>query len=157
VKQLMAAGLVALALVPAAAWAKDLPAGGLTLEEVASWLQAAGYKAEIQTSDDGTRNIYSATDGVNFHVYTYDCKEARCGSLQFSVGFSTKGSSNAAAMNDWNRQNRWTRAYADTVNDPWIEYDVDLSPGGSYEILDDQFTIWRQALGRFTKYINWTP
>jgi hypothetical protein len=90
-------------------------------------------------------------------VGTYDCKEGRCASLQFSVGFATKGASGAGPMNDWNRKNRWVRAYADDVNDPWLAYDVDLSPGGTYENLDDQFGVWRDALGRFTKYINWKP
>ena len=151
------AAAAALALIPGAALAKDLPAGGLTLEEIATWLQGEGYKAEIQTADDGSRNIYSSSDGGNFHIDTYDCKEGRCGSLQFSVGFATKGASGAGPMNDWNRKNRWTHAYADDVNDPWLAYDVDLSPGGTYEMLDDQFGIWRDAVIRFRKYINWTP
>ncbi len=33
------------------------------------------------------------------------------------------------------------RAYVDKVNDPWLEYDVDLTPGGSYELLKDEFGI----------------
>jgi hypothetical protein len=83
-KQLIVAAAAALALAPGAGWAKDLPAGGLTLEEMASWLQGEGYKAEIQTADDGSRNIYSAADGQNFHVDTYDCKGDRCALFQLS-------------------------------------------------------------------------
>ena len=35
------------------------------------------------------------------------------------------------------------------------EYDVDLTPGGSYELLKDEFGIWQDSLGRFRKFINW--
>ena len=57
-------------------------------------------------------------------------------------------------MNDWNRDNRWARAYVDKVNDPWLEYDVDLTPGGTYEMLNDEFAIWRDTLGRFHKIVD---
>ena len=52
-------------------------------------------------------------------------------------------------MNEWNRDNRWARGYYDSVNDPWVEYDVDLTPGGTYELLDDEFATWRSTLTRF--------
>jgi hypothetical protein len=58
-------------------------------------------------------------------------------------------------MNDWNSNNRWVRAYSDSKNDPWLEMDVDLSPGGTKEGLDDEFAIWRDMLTDFKKYINW--
>ncbi len=93
--------MLALATTSNAASAKDIPAAGVTLEEIAGWLQSIGYKAEIQTAKDGTRNIESAADGQVFQIYLYDCKNKRCGSLQFSVGFNTKGAFNAAKMNQW--------------------------------------------------------
>jgi hypothetical protein len=139
-----------------AAMAKDIPAGGLTVEEIQSWLQSAGYKAEIQTSKDGTKNVYSAADGTGFHIYPYDCKKGpRCASFQFSVGLDTKGALNATKINDWNSNNRWVRAYIDKVNDPWVEMDVDLSPGGTYENLNDEFAVWRDSLASFKKFIGW--
>jgi len=139
----------------AAAQAKDIPEGGLTLAEVSSWLTDNGYQAKIETDDDGTRNIATSAEGAGFHIYLYDCKEDRCGSLQFSSGFSTKGAFDTAKMNEWNRTKRWARAYIDKVNDPWIEADVDLTPGGTYEILNDEFNIWKDTLTGFRKYIGW--
>ena len=151
---LVCAATLALALVSNAASAKDLPAGGMTINDLVGWLQGQGYKAEVQTAKDGTKNIYSAAEGSNFHIYQYDCKNGRCGSLQFSVGFDTKGCFGPGPMNDWNRDNRWARAYVDKVNDPWLEYDVDLTPGGTFEMLNDEFTIWRDTLGRFHKIVD---
>lgn len=81
----------------------------------------------------------------------FDCKDDRCGSFQFSVGFATHGKFDVSHMNDWNRDSRWCRGYFDNVNDPWIEYDIDLTPGGTYELLDDEFATYRNSVSRFVK------
>jgi hypothetical protein len=134
----------------------DLPSVGLSADDVAKWLQDAGYKATIKTNDDGSLSVNSATDGTNFSVDMYDCHDkATCTAIQFSVGFDTKGAWTAAKMNDYNSSKRWVRAYVDDKNDPWLEQDVDLIPGGTWEGLNDQFAVWRQMLGDFEKYINW--
>jgi hypothetical protein len=137
------------------AMARDLPDHGMTIEELVTWLKDGGYSAIIQNEDDGSRSIYSSTNNQNFHIYVYDCKDDRCASIQFSSGFDTKGTFNTKKMNDWVRDNRWTRAYVDKSNDPWVEFDVDLAPGGTYEMLDDEFGIWRDSLKHFRKYIGW--
>lgn len=149
--------IAAFSLCAGAAAAKDLPTGGMTLGDVADWLSSNGYRAEIVTDHDGHRSVYSGTDGADFHVYMFDCKEDRCGSMQFSSGFSTKGALNAEKINEWDSGRRWGRAYVDKVNDPWIEYDVDLSPGGTYEMLNDEFAIWRETLVGFRAFIGWSP
>ena len=51
--------------------------------------------------------------------------------------------------------NRWASSYIDKENAPWIEYDVDLAPGGTYEGLKDQSGIWQDALNHFRKFIGW--
>ncbi len=131
--------------------AKDLPAGGLTADEVVAWLQAAGYKAQIVKDSDGKSHVSSATDGVNFGVYMFDCKADRCGSFQFSAGWATHGKFDVSRMNEWNRDNRWARGYFDKENDPWLEYDIDLTPGGTYELLNDELATWNALVPRFIK------
>jgi hypothetical protein len=150
---LACATAIAVAVVSTSALAKDLPAGGLTAEEVASWMQDAGYQAKIVTEKNGQKTITSSTGGVRFHVGFYDCKSQRCASIQFFAGFNTQGALNPVKMNEWNRSKRWARGYVDQVNDPWIEMDVDLSPGGTYEILNDEFAIWRNTLNNFNGFI----
>jgi hypothetical protein len=151
-----AAVFVAIALLSTASFAKDLPVGGLTVEEVAKWLQDAGYKAEIQTAKDGTKNVKTAADGTDIYVDMYDCSKPKCTSIQFSAGFNTTGAWNGTKMNDFNRDNRWVKAYVDKKDDPWIQMDVDLYPGGTKEGLDDHFIVFHQLLVSFKKYINWT-
>jgi len=145
---------MALALGSTSASAKDLPYGGMTLDDVVGWLQGAGYQAKVVTEKTGEKTITSTAEGIEFHVGFYDCKQDRCGSIQFFAGWNTNGALNVKKMNQWNRGRRWARAYVDDTNDPWIEMDVDLSPGGTYELLNDEFATWRSALSTFKQFIN---
>jgi hypothetical protein len=144
----IAAALI-LTLAPTAASARDLPDDGMTINDVVGWLQGAGYSAEIVPDKDGAQHVRTSIGGTNFGVYMFDCKDARCGSIQFAAGFATHGAFDISRMNQWNRENRWARGYYDSVNDPWVEMDVDLTPGGTYELLNDELATWNNSLKRF--------
>jgi hypothetical protein len=145
----IAAALV-LTLTPGAAIARDLPDGGMTVNDVVGWLQGIGYSAEIVADKDGAQHVRTSVGGTNFGVYMFDCKDGRCGSIQFSAGFATHGAFDTSRMNQWNLDSRWARGYFDSVNDPWVEMDVDLTPGGTYELLNDELATWKGTLARFT-------
>ena len=134
---------------PPAAPMHAIPDGGFTIEDVVAWLQSAGYSAKVVTAESGKRHIVSNTMGTPFNVFMGDCSGERCASLNLAAGFSTGGKFDISQINDWNNNNRWCRAYYDSVNDPWLEMDIDLWPGGTYESLDDQFAAWNTTLGRF--------
>ncbi len=155
-KRTILAGASALALLvmPVGTIAKSLPEGGMTADEVAAWLQSAGYRGQVVNETDGTKSITTSSSGTEFHIYLYDCKDKRCGSLEFSFGIDTKGAWTADKMNDWNRDNRWGTAYVDKEHDPWLNMNVDLTPGGSYELLDDEFTNWQTGLSDFCKLVS---
>jgi hypothetical protein len=146
---------LALSLASHMAVAADLPAGGMTVGEVVKWLQDAGYQARLYPLKNGGNAVASGSDGYTWKIYMFDCNsDGRCGSFQFSMGLSTKGAFNTAKMNDWSRDNRWARAYVDSVNDPWLEYDVDLTPGGTYELLNDEFATWRTSVKHFHELLG---
>jgi len=151
---IVGAAVLALGLTASMAVAEDLPGGGMTGQDVASWLQSQGYRAEIQKADNGRPKVASATQGTSFYVHFYDCKDDRCASIQFTAGFSTNGAYSVEKANDWNAANRWITASMDKDNDPWISQDVDLSPGGTYELLNDELKVWSDSVGRFMKTIN---
>lgn len=151
---LMGALVLTLAAAAISADAKPLPSGGLTAQEVASWLQSRGYKADLGTTDHGAPLISSATQGVNFKVHFYDCKEGRCASIQLLAGFTTDGSYSLAKANDWNTAKRWATATVDEDQDPWLAEDISLSPGGTYENLGDEFEIWDDMLAEFLKTVR---
>jgi hypothetical protein len=148
------AAMLMLALTTGMAAAKDLPAGGMTGQDVADWLQSQGYRAEIGRADNGRPKVASATQGTSFYVRFYDCQGDRCASIQFTAGFDTKGAYSVDKANDWNTANRWVTSSMDKENDPWISQDIDLSPGGTYELLNDELKVWSDSVGRFMKTIN---
>ena len=156
---LAAAAVAALVLGAGAAQARDIPAGGMTLPEVVKWLQDGGYKAEIKNLQSGEKYITSAAEGVNFDIYMYDCKADRCASMQWAAGFNmTKpGLPNGVTkINEWNTTKRYVKAYVDATGDPWAQYDVNLSPGQTYEGLDDAFkNVWVRSLPAFKTFIGW--
>ena len=158
---LMAAAGLAVALLAGSALATPIPDAGLTLSETASWLQGQGYAAHEEASGDTSvpgvapSHLMFDYEGVRVGVYLLDCKEGRCGSMQFAVGWSTHGKFDISQMNRWNRQKRWCRGYYDDENDPWIEMDVDLTPGGSFELLNDDFATFKNAcLAQFRQMYN---
>lgn len=143
-KRLSVAFIVGLLLLTGAG-AQDLPAGGLTAPELAAWLQKNGYQAQVGATQDGTQYLKSATDGLNFGIFLYGCTKGRCTSMQFVTSF-TGGAKSPQAANEWNRNFRWVRAYIDGDKDLIFDFDVDLSPGVTYEGLADLFDIWCKSV-----------
>lgn len=153
---LMAGAMLAITPVAALAAPSDIHVDGMTGAEVAKWLQASGYKAELTTDDTGDPMIKSAASGVNFTVYFYDCTaKPRCKAIQFAASFDLKQPMSAAKINEWNRQNRYLKAYIDDEGDPYVQYDVNLNAGRTTAVLDDDFGVWTSMIDDFTTFIGW--
>jgi hypothetical protein len=127
----------ALASLAGTAAARAIPEGGLTQPDV--------------VAPDGSAQIYTEFFGYRVAIVLFDCKGARCGSMQLAAAFSTQGKFDTAQMNEWNREKRWCRGYFDAVKDPWVEFDIDLTPGASYELLDDQLGVFKVCLADFVQ------
>jgi hypothetical protein len=130
---------------------RAIPDGGLTIEEMAAWLEGEGYAVKFVTGESGKRHIEINSQGSPLNIFFGDCKGERCAALEFSAGFSTHGKFDVSQINGWNYDNRWCRAYYDGDKDPWLKMNIDLSPGGTYEALSDRFEIWNRTLGRFVE------
>jgi hypothetical protein len=137
------------AQLPAPALMHPIPDGGLTLEEVIAWLQSGGYAAKVVTREDGKRHIESWSSGTLFNIFTPGCQSGRCASLELVFAFSSKGKFDVSRLNEWNSDVPWGKAYFDTVNDPCLDMDIALSPGGTFESLNDQFGTWNNVLSTF--------
>lgn len=149
----LAAAAMAVA-VAAPAFAKDLPSGGLTREDVMNWLRDKGYAAEMKYDETAKDNYVSASsDGVNWSVYLYGCTDNRCTSFQYSAGWSDSNISEAS-LGVWNRVKRFIRAYRNSSNSVYGEYDFDLVPGGTWEMLDQSLDRWKTMLTNFKELID---
>src|SRR5580658_8663766 len=150
---------LALAVLPSVpASAQSLPSGGMTAGEIASWLRNAGFSAEVKPdpTTPGDQIVYTVTDGVNTDIYLYDCHgdgdARRCTSIQYAAGWEASSSYNLDKVNAWNRGNRYIKAYLTPRGSLYGEYDLDVSPGGTYDMLNDTMENWRRLLADFRKY-----
>ncbi|HEY1427066.1 MAG TPA: YbjN domain-containing protein [Caulobacteraceae bacterium] len=142
------------------AMARDLPDGGLTATEVANWLVQAGYPAQVKAdpTTPGDQIVSTKTDEVPVDIYLYDCSgdgdARRCTSMQYAAGWAPKASYSLDKINGWNSGHRYIKAYLTTSGSLYGEYDLDVSPGGTYEMLNDCLQNWRSVVVDFTKYFN---
>ena len=136
------------------AQARDLPAGGVTRQEVANWLTAHGRTARMHPDGAGEPIVSSAVGGVNFDIYFYSCTPAgRCRSIQYAAGWSGLEAA-IPKLNGWNADKRYIRAYSKPSGAVWGEYDIDVGPGGTSEQLDATWDRWASALADFKIYIG---
>jgi Putative bacterial sensory transduction regulator len=133
-----------------------MPNGGMTYDDVAAWLREHGKDATMSTDSLGNKRVASSADGVKFFVYLFDCKNDRCGSIQFATGphSSASGKLELERINEWNKTKRWARAYLNGPNSLWLEADFDLVPGGSYELLNDEMATWQKALAAIKPFFG---
>jgi hypothetical protein len=147
---MLAALAAALPLAPAAAQnvTADVP-------RIASALQGAGYKAEIE-GDGAERYIATGTGGTGFAIRFFGCNPlgGDCKSVMFSAWFEDEDPPTLEAMNQFAARMRWGRVYIDEEGDPTIEMDVDLEDGGmSEELFIDNVEYWDSSLSAFANFL----
>ena len=149
------AGLV-LAATPSLA--ADLPKGGMTANEIAVWLKQGGYPAEVKQdlSTPSDQIVATSTDGVDAEIYLFGCAgegdARRCASIQYVTASAAAPNVTLAKVNAWNATHRYIKAYLADRNALYGEYDLDVSPGGAYEMLDESLRNWRGAIAEFKTF-----
>lgn len=145
-----------------AAYAKPVPAGKVSTanpRSIVALLQKDGYRAKLVTDDATRPYIESATAGATFYIYLQNCKEvAECQDVMFRSSYDREEDSPVKIdkINEFNRDNRWARAYLDKDQAPVIEYDVLFTD----QLVDEKMfrealEIWDSVLTDFHKTIDW--
>lgn len=126
-------------------------------ETLVQALQAAGYSAKLEKDPTGDPMIKSAVNGHPFRIVFYGCKaNENCATVTFAAGFDKKSATGLDSINEWNRKNRFGRAYLDDEGDPLLGMDVDLDDGGmSRALFTDNLEFWTAVTGAFQKHIGW--
>lgn len=124
---------------------------------VARSLQQGGYAAKPDTDKVGDPMITSGVNGSTFQVYFYNCTDHKnCATVQFRSGYSLKQRVSLERINEFNRSQRFGRAYLDKEGDPILEMDVDLDDGGlSQALFIDNVEFWETVLSKFEKHIGY--
>lgn len=153
-KMLFALGAMAAFAFPATAQAQMVKAQDP--KSLVSALQSAGYKAELTTDTGGDPMIRSSSGGTSFALFFYGCTEnTDCATVQFYAGFSEPSNASLRSMNDWNRDNRFGRAYIADDGSARVEMDLDLDDGGiSRELFVDNLEFWEIVMSKFEEYVG---
>ena len=119
-------------------------------------LTKMGYKAELMKGDDGDPYITSASSGDTFIIFFLGCKNGTgCATVQFFTAMAKPSNASLAAMNQWNRDNRFCRGYLADNGSARLEMDVDLDDGGMSDLLfEDNFEFWVAIMSKFGKYVR---
>lgn len=128
--------------------------GGITGPELVRVLQDAGYKAKLDKDGDGDPRIETSMSGAKVFVHFYDCKQDRCGSLQFLMAMDLKDGSTWEAMNRFNSEYRYGRAHLDDEMDPFLRFDFEVLHTARTEHIVSQIDIWEDVLNTFLKAIR---
>ncbi|MBV8688105.1 MAG: YbjN domain-containing protein [Alphaproteobacteria bacterium] len=155
----MKSKLVAVAAL-AALWTAPAAAQMVKAQDPQSLVRAmqdAGYAAKLSTDKVGDPMITSGASGTTFQVFFYNCTEHKnCATIQFHSGYDFDKPVPLDRINEWNRSQRFGRAYNDKENDPILEMDVDLDDGGlSPALFVDNIEFWTSVLGDFEKHIGY--
>ncbi|HLL32087.1 MAG TPA: YbjN domain-containing protein, partial [Allosphingosinicella sp.] len=105
----------------------------------------------------GDPMITSGVSGTTFQIFFYNCRDHKqCATVQFHSGYDLKESIGLERINEWNRSQRFGRAYLDKENDPILEMDVDLDDGGiSQPLFIDNMEFWASVLAKFEQHIGY--
>jgi hypothetical protein len=126
-------------------------------QSVVAALQGGGYAAKLGTDKTGDPMITSGVSGTTFQVFFYNCANHKdCATVQFHSGYDLTTSPSLELINEWNKGQRFGRAYLDKDNDPILEMDVDLDDGGlSPALFIDNIEFWASILPDFEKRIGY--
>jgi hypothetical protein len=120
-------------------------------------LQSGGYSAKLGVDKVGDPMVTSAVGGTTFQIFFYNCTNHKeCATVQFHSGYDFNKPLPLETVNEWNRSQRFGRAYLDKENDPILEMDVDLDDGGLSPLLFiDNIEFWSTILGKFEQHIGY--
>lgn len=138
------------------AFARPLPEGGVTVDEVADVLRKKDVAVELanDSTEDGAARIRSGIDGTKFFVRFFGCKEnGRCVAVQFVAAYDLPEGTTFQKMNLWNAENRFGRAYLDDEMDPYVALDADFERGATTEAIANTFDVWGAVITQFRRYV----
>ena len=117
---------------------------------------ARGYgAATLTTQSNGDPQISGKIEGISYQIYFRNCtNNADCEDLNFYLGFLDLKPT-LEAINDWNFNKRFSRAYLDQDEDACVEMDLDLVKGVTAEYLDAQFGLWAMVVGQFADHVGY--
>lgn len=142
--------LVAAALMTPVAYAGEI----IDATDPTAVLEVVRGHGDASLTKDGMGDplIEGRIKDKDYRLFFYDCSEGRdCKSLMFCANWEFEDTTDAI-MADWNRGQRFGKAYLDAEGRATVEMNVNLHGGVTRANLDDTIDWWRLVLAEFPKY-----
>lgn len=126
--------------------------GIITGDSIDRVAQLAGRygPAERQYDDPDAPWVRAEMDGVIYSITFLNCDNGRdCSSVQLRAWWDAPNDYSVAAMNRWNRDRRFSKAYLDAGGNPTVEFDINLAGGVTAVNFDDTLQWWQVVLEEF--------
>ena len=127
----------------------------VTPQTGSAWLGERGVTPELVT--EGEEAFIRVRDGrLTWLLFFYGCEPAGCDSLQFGAGFTNEAVT-LDAVNAWNRERRFLKAYFEAGDEgsAIVQYDVIPAEGAPLDQLSDHLDLWRETLNAFAVHVGY--
>lgn len=113
--------------------------------------------ARLDRDPDGNPLVIGKLDETVYIVEFFGCTGGvDCHAIRFRASYGQPGLSDQE-MGEWNRDERFLKAFLDDAGDPVIHMSVNLTGGVSEAMLNAAFARWTSAAARFEDFIGWQP
>lgn len=151
----------ALAQTPAPAPAQGQGHAGLPIADMVTWLSSKGAQVSPLQRTGDQAYVTVQDSGLTWVLFFYSCQADVCGDVQFNAFFSNDQIT-VEKVNDWNRQQRFLKAYFDTEASgekvATVQFDAVLFPALGVDQLGDYAQLWTSLLAEFATHIGYfTP
>ncbi|MBI3156906.1 MAG: YbjN domain-containing protein [Burkholderiales bacterium] len=129
--------------------------GDVSPDQIVEIFKTDGFAAEIAALSSGRPFVRFKVDGYNSSIYFYSETEGKPGfyrSIQFSTGFRDKLSLDKA--NQWNRERRFIKVYADTDGELAFDLDIALDGGVTKKFLLERIADWRSLFSSVLAFVS---
>jgi len=147
-------------LVVAATFAGAAPASAQMIdarnpERIEALLAADGWTTALTAETGQAPYIWAERKGLRFVVAFNNCTDGRqCRTLQFLLGVEGAKALTLDKLNEWNRDQRFARAYRDETGDPVLAMDLDLDFKGLPRAnVEETIRTWTGLVDSFYRFI----
>lgn len=111
--------------------------------------------ARLSADDHGDPLVEAIVGGRPYDITFYECTDnVDCRSVMLRAAFRARGQT-GGEMADWNRTERFGKAYLDAQGNPVIEMNVNMAGGVTLANLEDTLTRWQTTLDAFAGHVGY--
>jgi hypothetical protein len=144
---------------PAPARADPLPANGMTLSDLNSWLRGQGCQTTMVEKESAV--VCQINSDNSIIVFANDCTNGSCKSIEYFAGVKYEGGgvrpddgSAAVLVNGWNLNHRWIRASVDADRNVHLESEFLLVPKVDSDTLALSLALFIKFVPDFLQYVQ---